>query len=1033
MMGTPVQVPESISARWREQASRQRAAPVATAGAPPQDLGPKQKLEDISLTNEFFSAFKGSTADAMRVVGNGAGVIHSAAAKLSKATGIPLPKALDEMRTEFSYWADTIQPKPAELANPDGWAAKIATQVARAAGGALPSVALYGVATVATRNPARGMALVDALRETDRGVWEMTAAGLRGFTTGKFLDWASVIPKFGARTLSSGGIMAAQGFLAGQSPEDVLMSALTGAAFSIPLSKRASAQVTDRTPPVGSRGGPATGRPLPPTPQAVNASRVGPNITVKDPIKGIGAVAPFWKSPSTVFARFPKTIEAIDLAKELENKSRAAKEHSILLAERAFRVLSNDQRDDVIRFLNDPSVNVLNIPAKASPKVTESYRILRTLFEQKRLLIRDTKRAIGEAVPDDWGITEGYMPHEFRGPWAVFADSQVVPTGWMQKNRASAINAAKEYLKKDPQAKIDIVLYDGMTPTMFKGGKKNAGKEKFFGHAQQRKVNLPGYVDQEAAMYNYLRTVEDYVRVTRLRPYMKAAKEEISGLFGDGSWERKVLDGYVDGVEGKPGAWVSGVNRWWVQQGFSPAIVQRTLGFAQGAEAMMKLGLSPVSALNNLTQVLLNTVPVLGTKYTEKGVRGYASGKYNWLIDELGISGATNKADGAGLANYLRVTRPRLPRGPGDISRYVGETASYGWNSMSAFSMSMFQNAEKANRSVTGIGAYIRSIDEGLTHAQAIQKAERVIDRTQFHYGPADAPIIFSNQFGRTLFQFRSFMLKQMEFIMGLGGKSTSGRFDPRWKEVSRFMGGALASTGVVAIPGLDLFNYIFENLTGHAPLAEWRAKHPRLSRGILGSVYGIDTRMLGYGEWPFDPDWAGVTQFTGPVVNDLYNLSRIKLGTNPGREQALAYEKFWKGANPMVRRLYDAYLSDAANRGEFRTAKGRIVINNVTASEKLLKALGFKPLREAAAREKIGYLIEDDRRRESVRDQYMHELKAAVRNKDRQELERVQREAFSFGYRIDNEAIKAAMRADVTPLLEDIEKKAERRKQRGR
>jgi len=603
----------------------------------------------------------------------------------------------------------------------------------------------------------------------------------------------------------------------------------------------------------------------------------------------------------------------------------------------------------------------------------------------------------------------------------------------MQKDRPSAINAAKEYLKTDPQAKIDIVLYDGMTPTIFRGGKKNAGKEKFFGHIKQRKVNLPGYVDQEAAMYNYLRSVEDYARVTKLRPYMKAAKEEITDLFGEGSWERKVLDGYWDGVEGKPGAWVRGVNRWWIQRGFSPAIVQRTLGFAQSAEAMLKLGFSPVSALNNLTQILLDTLPVLGKKYTEKGVRGYASGKYSWLIDELGIRGATNKADSAGLASYLKVTRPRLPRSPNDISRYVGETAGYGWNSMSAFSMSMFQKAEEANRSVSGIGAYIRSIDEGLTHAQAIQKAERVIDRTQFHYGPADAPIIFSNQFGRTLFQFRSFMLKQMEFIMGLGGKSTSGRFDPRWKEVSRFIGGALAATGVVAIPGLDMFNYIFENLTGHAPLAEWRAKHPRISRGVLGSAFGIDTRMLGYGEWPFDPEWAGVIQLIGPVINDLFNLSKIWLGTPPGRDRALAVEKFWKGANPAVRRAYDAYLSDAANRGEFRTTKGRIVINNVTASEKLLKALGFKPLREAAAREKIGYLIEDDRRRESIRNQYLHELKIAVRNNDRQEIEKVQREAFSFGYRIDKQAIESAMRAEVTTLLEDIEKKAEKRKLRGR
>jgi len=351
------------------------------------------------------------------------------------------------------------------------------------------------------------------------------------------------------------------------------------------------------------------------------------------------------------------------------------------------------------------------------------------------------------------------------------------------------------------------------------------------------------------------------------------------------------------------------------------------------------MGYSPVTALVNMTQVPVNVYPVLGGKWTLRGYRDYARGRNPRVLEELGIRQQASKAEEARLTDYVKAQMPRtLGEVPGAVRRATIDT-----------SLTMFRFAEESNRSVTALGAYARARSQGKAHKAAIEEARDLITRTQFVYGPADAPAFMRPAWTRMPLQFKTFLTKEMEFILNLRGAG----------EMARFAAALTATTGAVGIPGAMLIDQVGDLLTGHSYLREAKVAVrdipgvagllSRFAVGGAGMAAGVDiTANVGFQEF-FSPSLLEVRNMLGPTGSDLSNLLRFA-AANEGREKTQAWRMFLSGLSPSARRAYTV-LSRPGALVDPKT--GRTAVDNLTPFEIGATLLGFTPNRVAQQRDR--------------------------------------------------------------------------------
>lgn len=160
------------------------------------------------------------------------------------------------------------------------------------------------------------------------------------------------------------------------------------------------------------------------------------------------------------------------------------------------------------------------------------------------------------------------------------------------------------------------------------------------------------------------------------------------------------------------------------------------------------------SAIRNLTQGV-NTYSELGEKYTTVG--------YTNLLKELYAGRASqelkdNVVLGMDISQQDRVLSARKKL------EQMGDTALF----------SAFNTAEFINRGAAYYGAKAKYLDEGTKKGlkgdelmtYAIDKAKETVRKTQFQFGPLDAPLVMRGDVMKSALQLQGFTLKQAEFLM---------------------------------------------------------------------------------------------------------------------------------------------------------------------------------------------------------------------------------------------------------------------------
>lgn len=173
------------------------------------------------------------------------------------------------------------------------------------------------------------------------------------------------------------------------------------------------------------------------------------------------------------------------------------------------------------------------------------------------------------------------------------------------------------------------------------------------------------------------------------------------------------------------------------------------------------LGLSPMSALRNLSQGA-NTYAKLGEKYT---ALGYMKLFNKGAIDELKESGVL--ADSFIQDRSINATKKTIEK----IDKGL-------WL--------MFEGAERINRGSAYFGAKAKGLAEGMSEKEAIDYAKKIVRETQFAFSSIDTPLKMNSDIMKTMFQFQTFTVKQIEFLAGMmKNKEYAG--------LIRYVGGSLA------------------------------------------------------------------------------------------------------------------------------------------------------------------------------------------------------------------------------------------------
>jgi len=517
-----------------------------------------------------------------------------------------------------------------------------------------------------------------------------------------------------------------------------------------------------------------------------------------------------------------------------------------------------------------------------------------------------------------------------------------------------------------------------------KGRIKARPRRRWHAHSQRRAVNLQTFEkDLETAVMVY---AFRHAKKTSFDPFRKTGLEVAESLPVDGGW-RGWAERYMSDAQGVPQDWVESINR--TLQGLSggrmkPFQVQRWVSAWQGVMGLFHLGLSPSTALVNLTQIPINVVPAMpeqGNLYVRRAWRKMwqNDAETQRVLDEAGVSYQHAKHQGG---------------------EYV-PTAWQNRGALNTVAMWMFNQTEVINRGTAVLAMYHYRRDRGASHKAALQAAIEFSNKTNFVYGIEGSGSIQRNPVGRALMQFKTYSLNQVFFswdtlkfgsakqrtafitsmisfgglhvlaaatplaaINWLGGKT--GLFDDEDEEgnkVRRTPYQALmdAARKIGMDPLTDLFQYGILSLFGLT----------------LGERVGSFGSLRDFNSLP------------GGKVADLYAAIQEP---DPVRRAAA-----WRRLRPtQVARI--ERMVEAAQTGEIRDTRGNLVDQEVGVVDLGGLGIGIQTIEQAKRSER------ENRRRSSVdsynkrRTRYRGQAVEAHRRGDREEVSRIIQEAKADG-----------------------------------
>ena len=398
----------------------------------------------------------------------------------------------------------------------------------------------------------------------------------------------------------------------------------------------------------------------------------------------------------------------------------------------------------------------------------------------------------------------------------------------------------------------------------------------------------------------------------------------------------------------------------------------RVFALAKSVASLKYLGLNPKSALVNLSS-MATSVPAALHAYAMQGKGGWARvgreiarSMYDYLGRMTGKWGRFT-ADEQQLLDEIRRESLDDPQFAREALSVYRDTAGRGWSWLMGKSMALFGATEQLNRGATLLAGYRLARTGGADHATAVARAREASDRAHGVYDRATQPAWTwgtgaGARVGQAWYVYKKYGHNYLQLVQELFAKKDwqAATFALAAPAVLGGLGGhvltSLAKALVAAGGGDDdpekwVYDFLGKNVGGGAEdLARF---------GLLGLATGAD--MSGSLGTMIDmPDtWSDVLGPMGGLGKDVLQAIGYLAGGQPGR----AAEKALPSGVAKV--LQAVRESDQG----VTTGKNYPVIGEdgkplrPTAGESVAKGLGFRPLREARARDRTSEAITEERR----------------------------------------------------------------------
>lgn len=458
-------------------------------------------------------------------------------------------------------------------------------------------------------------------------------------------------------------------------------------------------------------------------------------------------------------------------------------------------------------------------------------------------------------------------------------------------------------------------------------------KDKYSEFAEEREEYLRGEENMFPVLAKYSRVMETKMA---LDPVIHDYKKGVRDTLGPNL--RNQVDTLIDDVKGRYWGADEVVDKF-LRKGYdyitdrgidigAPPImtVSNLLGRGREVQANLKLGWRPVNAAVNLVSGQGHVWAKVGTPYIIDAYKFKGTPEGKQLLAELGpYMGMSFAEEGVGTGKFS--------------TKRAGETSGWTYGKP----LGLFQAAELPNREIGLLANYLMAKKEfGLSDAAARETAIRANWFQNFTYNIANMPRGFRGPIGKTISQFKPYLVKELEFVSSLRAEELV-----RYMSMQMTLGGPRAAMYMIkslpiigAVAGVDELERLLNTYI------------PRLSRGVPG-LLGADVSAMSSVQLPNTmPEWAG------PMVSDAINTFKIMQGFTEKDSLSVANELAMNSA-PFWRNWNDIWNNSITGEGDVRDPVSRKIASNQSLYlstddyyKKLLNTAGYTTKRFIGAQD---------------------------------------------------------------------------------
>ena len=382
---------------------------------------------------------------------------------------------------------------------------------------------------------------------------------------------------------------------------------------------------------------------------------------------------------------------------------------------------------------------------------------------------------------------------------------------------------------------------------------------------QEREEVLPGEKDIFDILPLYIHSIE---KKHAIDPYILKLRDHLHE-FNDRPKVKKMLEDQLQAIRGEYSVGDAIVDNILAKFGFEQSFsYTRGLAATRVLLTNLKLGYRPVASLINLMSGMGHIWVKTSAKYMIEAQR------------MLGTEGGKE---------FIKKNAPSL--GVSIVEGMGGDLESrLRWYSP----LKLFQAPEIPNRELSFMTSYLFARDQyGHDETEAVEFAKRSVDLQEFNYSIAALPKILRGPTGKTIGQFKAYLIKEIEFIRGLKGANQWAKY----LTMQAVLGGPRGL--MITLKSLPVLATIAGGGGWLDDLDTWlNNNYPRLSRGVFG-FFGIDASAPASFQFPEKVgDWAGI------LISDIVRFGRDVVQPIANGESYLweDIKKFGKGTVPIWR-----------------------------------------------------------------------------------------------------------------------------------